>query len=211
MKAYVTIGATANDVLNIAMSLTAETQVEVEVEGPLDFSKKEGYYLTNDEAGNLILEFSEEKYNNHVQAVERQAKVAAAQAYLSFLQTNAILKNVDDEDAMILAPLYPEFKVGVLLTNGERVQYDNKLYKVIAKEPFVTTAEWTPDGATSLFVEINPGEWPEYKQPIGGNPYMEGDKITYNGKMYICKEDNTVWSPDETPERWEEQLTVETI
>lgn len=31
-----------------------------------------------------------------------------------------------------------------------------------------------------------------------------GDKIIYNGKKYICKLDNCVWSPDEYPSAWEE-------
>lgn len=40
-------------------------------------------------------------------------------------------------------------------------------------------------------------EYPEYKQPAG-------DKITYNGKKYICKLDNCVWAPDVYPAGWEE-------
>lgn len=31
-----------------------------------------------------------------------------------------------------------------------------------------------------------------------------GDKITYNGKKYICKLDNCVWTPDAYPAGWEE-------
>lgn len=48
-------------------------------------------------------------------------------------------------------------------------------------------------------------EYPEYVQPGGAyNAYHVGDKITYNGKKYICKLDNCVWSPDAYPAGWEE-------
>lgn len=48
-------------------------------------------------------------------------------------------------------------------------------------------------------------EYPIYVQPIGAhNAYKIGDKITYNGKKYICKLDNCVWSPDAYPAGWEE-------
>ena len=48
-------------------------------------------------------------------------------------------------------------------------------------------------------------EYPEYVQPTGAhNAYQTGDKVTYNGKKYICKMNNCVWSPDIYPAGWEE-------
>ena len=48
-------------------------------------------------------------------------------------------------------------------------------------------------------------EYPEYVQPTGAHDaYHVGDKITYNGKKYICKLDNCVWAPDVYPAGWEE-------
>lgn len=53
-------------------------------------------------------------------------------------------------------------------------------------------------------------EYPEYKQPTGSHDsYKVDDKITYNGKKYICKMDNCVWAPDVYPAGWEE--VVETV
>lgn len=47
-------------------------------------------------------------------------------------------------------------------------------------------------------------EWPEYVQPTGAHDaYQVGDKITYNGKRYVCKLANCVWSPDAYPDAWE--------
>lgn len=46
-------------------------------------------------------------------------------------------------------------------------------------------------------------EYPLYKQPTGAHDaYNTGDKITYNGKKYVCKIDGCVWSPDIYPAGW---------
>ena len=48
-------------------------------------------------------------------------------------------------------------------------------------------------------------EWPAYQQPTGAHDaYYTGDKITYNGKHYICKMDGCVWPPDVYPAGWQE-------
>ena len=57
-------------------------------------------------------------------------------------------------------------------------------------------------------VETN--EYPEYIQPTGAyNAYNKGDKITYNGKKYVCKMSGCVWSPDVYPQAWEEVVESE--
>lgn len=47
-------------------------------------------------------------------------------------------------------------------------------------------------------------EWPEYVQPTGAHDaYSTGDKVTWNGKHYICRMDGYVWDPDTYPDAWE--------
>lgn len=53
-------------------------------------------------------------------------------------------------------------------------------------------------------------EYPEYVAPSGAHDaYNAGDKITYNGKKYICKMNSCVWSPDVYPQGWEEVVESE--
>lgn len=53
-------------------------------------------------------------------------------------------------------------------------------------------------------------EYPEYVQPTGAHDaYNTGDKITYNGKKYICKINGCVWDPDTYPQGWEEVVEDE--
>lgn len=48
-------------------------------------------------------------------------------------------------------------------------------------------------------------EYKEYVAPSGAHDaYNTGDKVIFNGKKYICKMDNCVWSPEVYPSAWEE-------
>lgn len=47
-------------------------------------------------------------------------------------------------------------------------------------------------------------EYPEYVQPTGAHDaYSTGDKVTWNGRHYICRMDGCVWDPDTYPDAWE--------
>lgn len=46
-------------------------------------------------------------------------------------------------------------------------------------------------------------EWPEFVQPSGAHDaYNVGDKISFNGKHYICQMNGCVWSPADYPQGW---------
>lgn len=48
-------------------------------------------------------------------------------------------------------------------------------------------------------------EYPEFKEPQGSHDaYNIGDKITYNGKKYVCKINGCVWDPETYPAGWQE-------
>ena len=58
--------------------------------------------------------------------------------------------------------------------------------------------------------EVPTEEYPEYVQPTGAHDsYNKGDKVTYNGKKYICIMDNCVWSPETYPQAWKEVIEEE--
>lgn len=71
--------------------------------------------------------------------------------------------------------------------------------KVVGLESRVTVLE---DGEPEP--EPEPEEYPPYVQPTGAHDaYNTGDKITYNGKKYVCKMDGCVWTPDAYPAGWQ--------
>lgn len=78
-------------------------------------------------------------------------------------------------------------------------QIDNAISRIDKLEERITKLEGTEEPTEPT------EEYPEYVQPTGAHDaYNTGDKITYNGKKYICKMDGCVWNPDTYPAGWEE-------
>lgn len=102
-----------------------------------------------------------------------------------------------DEQAYEVTILYPEWKDCTPYNVGERVLYNDVLYKVLIAH--TAQGDWTPDVAHSLFAKVlivDENVVPEWEQPDSTNPYMAGDKVSYNGKTYVSTVDNNVWAPD---------------
>ena len=104
---------------------------------------------------------------------------------------------VTDEQAVAAAAIYPVWKEEHNYFTGDRILYNNVLYKVL--QPHVSQSSWTPESAPSLFAKIlNPDEniIPEWEQPDSTNAYMTGDKVTYEGETWVSIIDNNVWAPN---------------
>ena len=105
--------------------------------------------------------------------------------------------SLEDADALEAKELYPTWSGnGVAYETGARVRYENVLYKVL--QSHTSQAAWTPVAAPSLFAEVlipNPDVIPEWKQPDSTNPYMIGDRVQYNGKIWESTINNNVWAP----------------
>lgn len=114
---------------------------------------------------------------------------------------NAIVKLrnlATDEQAVEVSALYPNWGGnGINYKIGERVMYDGTLYKVITEH--TSQIDWNPKVAPSLFAKVlipNTNIISEWEQPDSTNAYMNGDKVSYNGKIWVSIIDNNVWSPD---------------
>lgn len=107
------------------------------------------------------------------------------------------LRNViTDEQAATVTALYPVWDESAHYEVGERVTYNEVLYKVLQAHD--AQADWTPDVAVSLFAKVltDPaGAILPWVQPDSTNPYMTDDKVTHNGKTWISTTDNNVWEP----------------
>lgn len=112
--------------------------------------------------------------------------------------------SLTDEQALQVPNVFPLWKVGVQYLVGERMLFDGKLYKVLTQHK--SQEDWQPDIAPSLFAKVIVGtDQPlEWQQPDSTNPYMKGDKVLFNGKVYASLIDNNVWSPTDYPAGWEE-------
>lgn len=104
---------------------------------------------------------------------------------------------LSDSDALENTELFPQWDGnGHQYTIGERVRYNDTLYKVILGH--TSQADWTPDIAVSLYVRVDDPsiEWPEWHQPQGAHgAYMMGDKVSHNEKHWTSDIDNNVYEP----------------
>ena len=102
---------------------------------------------------------------------------------------------LDDETALTGVELFPTWVVGKAYAVSDRAQYNGKLYKCI--QAHTSQADWTPDTTPALWVVVSIDEYPEWVQPTGAHDaYNTGDKVSYNGKHYVCTIDGNAYAPD---------------
>lgn len=133
---------------------------------------------------------------------EEQLQMQTAKAMEFFAE------NLTDEQAAQVPLIFESWAVDTAYEIGKRVLYNGTLYKVITAHTSQET--WTPADAPSLFAKVinetMDGSIPDFEQPDSTNAYMKGDKVKYNGKIYVSLIDNNVWSPDGYPAGWKEVI-----
>lgn len=116
----------------------------------------------------------------------------------AFIEAFVKLRNIATDEMSLQVPnLFPAWKAGVAYEVGARVLHDEVLYRVIIAH--TSQADWTPDVAPSLFAKVlipDDNVIPEWEQPDSTNAYKIGDKVRYDGKVWISVVDNNVWEPE---------------
>ena len=102
---------------------------------------------------------------------------------------------LDDETALTGVELFPTWVVGKAYAVSDRAQYNGTLYKCV--QAHTSKADWTPDATPALWVVVSIDEYPEWVQPTGAHDaYNTGDKVSYNGKHYVCTINANTYAPD---------------
>ena len=122
-----------------------------------------------------------------------------------FIEAFKKLREIATDDRSLQVPsLYPTWKEGKDYVAGERILYEGVLYKVLQNH--TSLVDWTPLNASSLFAKVlvaEDGTILEWEQPDSTNPYMKGDKVIYEGKVYECLVDYNIHSPVDYPFGWQ--------
>lgn len=87
---------------------------------------------------------------------------------------------------------------------GDVRMYDGIPYHCKQAHDSTANPDWTPPKAPALWPHYH-GTTPETAREFvaeGHNPYMVGHYCTENGKVYRCKQDNTVHAPSVLPGAW---------
>lgn len=204
MKVYVSLN-NDNSVGMIATSQTVDTQIEVDLpDGVIYPEKMQGYEVRSYSTGELFLYLNEEKYQNYLKKEQEELERQLAAEKLQELVAMKTLQGATDAEALEMRSLYPEWCADVEYVAGYYLQYKGILYKVL--QDHTSQADWTPDKAVSLYVNVaDPQDpYPPYKAPTGAHDaYKKGDGVTFEGKHYRSKIDGNVHSPAEYPAGWE--------
>ena len=121
--------------------------------------------------------------------------VELAQKLRPYIEKAAL--SLSDEDSLEAIQLFSNWAEGISYTEGQKVQYEGILYKCL--QAHTSQAGWTPTAAAGLWAKVlipDANVIPEWEQPDSTNPYMKGDKVMFDGKVYESTIDNNVWAPN---------------
>lgn len=113
--------------------------------------------------------------------------------------------SLSEEDALEAVPLFPNWRPDAAYLVDDKVQYEGILYKCLQSHS--AQDAWTPVAAPSLWAKVlipDPNVIPEWEQPDSTNPYMRGDRVSFEGKVYESTIDSNIWSPAAYPAGWQE-------
>lgn len=116
---------------------------------------------------------------------------------------------LDGDQLLAAAPAIPEWRAGTKYGTGSVVRKGSALYRALQN---VTTPD-DPATAVSLWKRIGEpatnGVFP-WSQPLGAtDAYVIGDRVLYNGKIYVSTVQYNVWAPDVYGWKLEETTTAE--
>lgn len=177
----------------------------------LDLNRIQGYKITYiDQKPHMS--WDEDTWNAYQAAQTKEIEMEKAQAVFDELAQAYTLDMATDDQAYQMRYLYDQFDPdGHPYEKDDRFMYNDKFYKVLLNHK--SQADWTPDTASSLYVEIpDPAiEYPEWKQPTGAHDaYAKGAKVTHNGEKYVSQIDGNTTVPG-TDERYWKKVVEEEI
>ena len=120
------------------------------------------------------------------------------------------LPNLTDEQVLVIPLLLPKWREGVDYKENDRIRYSNKIYKVLQNHTSQEGLE--PDVTPDLFERIvkkvvddnEQTEILEWEKRDVKNPYMKGDKVSYQGKIYVSNIDINLTTPGKALSGWQE-------
>ena len=142
---------------------------------------------------------------NNLAITAMMAQLAGSDILAQQTEYQSSIAVLSDDVALLIPEVYPAWSGnGVEYKKDMRVTYNSILYKVLQNKK--KKKGWTPTSAPSLFAKVltSEGEILDWEQPSSTNPYMKGDKVKFNGKIYESIIDNNVWSPEAYPQGWKE-------
>lgn len=129
-------------------------------------------------------------------------KILLAQQMNRFMQMQVQAANLDDDKAMEVVDLYPEWQYPKAYAVGEMFKYgvnsdgETQLYRVV--QAHTSEAQNTPDIVPALYkaVGFTDTGTPIWTQPLGAHDaYNTGDIVSHEDQLWISTVDGNTWEP----------------
>lgn len=129
-------------------------------------------------------------------------KILLAKQMNRFMQMQVQAAELDDDKAMEVADLYPEWQYPKAYVVGEMFKYgvnsdgETQLYRVV--QAHTSEAQNTPDIVPALYkaVGFTDTGTPIWTQPLGAHDaYSTGDVVSHKDQLWISTVDGNVWEP----------------
>ena len=106
--------------------------------------------------------------------------------------------SLSDTDALEAKELFPSWEVGHQYNVGDRVHYEDALYR--CEQAHIAQEDWTPPLTPALWTNVaEPHTIPVWRQPTGAqDAYNSGDMVHYpteTDPVYVSTVDANVWEP----------------
>lgn len=117
---------------------------------------------------------------------------------------------VPGETLMKMKILIKQYDPKAYYEKDDLVEDNGALYVVI--QDHLAQEDWRPIDTPALYalkltsLDGTPQPW---VKPDSTNPYMKGDKVIFEGKIYESLIDNNIWSPAEHPQGWYTEPVLE--
>ena len=147
----------------------------------------------------------EDKIVVNYEVLEKELTYAEKLVSQQELAMSFLADNLTDEQAVQVPLIFEAWQVGVNYKVGKKLVYEEVLYKVL--QDHTSQETWTPKDAPSLFARVlvdDGGAVLDWVQPDSTNPYMKGDRVKFEGKIYESLIDSNVLSPTAYPTGWKE-------
>lgn len=132
--------------------------------------------------------------------IDQVARIKNMKKMMQETLDNINALELSDDESLELQDCFPEWKEGIDVWQGDKYQYNGKLYE--ADQSHKTQANWAPDNMSSLWHKVgksgqgtldNPIPYNEELNPLWQGMVLELDKYyTQSGVVYKCTRDSGI-------------------
>ena len=139
--------------------------------------------------------------------MKNKARIFRDKINANLVATRKLIRvdELTDDELKDMIHIYDKYQINYSYIKDDRFHYEGKLYEVI--QPHTSLENWKPNELPALYKEVMPKQViPNWVKPTGAHDaYKVGDKVIFEGNVWVSEIDNNTWSPTEYPTGWNKE------